>query len=252
MPRIYVTQDWEAAKSDPVAFARLFVKNADGTPMVPFEAQQTILRGIKRRTVIDTGRQFGKTTTMGMLVAHKAVTNANWHICIIAPSLEQARIMFCRGRELLLEWHPRHLRLRQNQAVPLPSPHPQERHQGHGPRREQPAVHSRQPLPPHRLRRGCLHQGLDHQRGHRADDDRHRQGPGRGPGPRLDAVGRRPLPRVVRRRPARRPRPRPGRLPLHQLRQPPRRPQVPRERQEAVRRGLPPVAHRVHGHLPRG
>jgi hypothetical protein len=94
MPRIQVKQDWEAIKADPVEFARKLIKGPDGTAIEPFEAQQQILRGIKRRTVIDTGRQFGKTTTMGMLVAHKAVTNANWHICIVAPSLEQARIMF--------------------------------------------------------------------------------------------------------------------------------------------------------------
>lgn len=94
MARIQVKQDWEAIKADPVEFARKLIKAPDGSPMEPFAAQQDILRGIRRRTVIDTGRQFGKTTTMGMLVAYKAVTNANWNICIIAPSLEQARIMF--------------------------------------------------------------------------------------------------------------------------------------------------------------
>jgi hypothetical protein len=94
MPRVQVKQDWEAIRADPVEFARKLLVGPDGSPLMPFEAQEQILRGIRRRTVIDTGRQFGKTTTMGMLVAYKAVTNANWNICIIAPSLEQSRIMF--------------------------------------------------------------------------------------------------------------------------------------------------------------
>jgi hypothetical protein len=94
MARIQVKQDWGAVKTDPVEFARTLIKGPGGIPFEPFEAQQTILRGIKRRTVIDTGRQFGKTTTLGVFIAFKAGTNANWNICIIAPSLEQSRIMF--------------------------------------------------------------------------------------------------------------------------------------------------------------
>jgi hypothetical protein len=93
MARIQVKQDWEAVKIDPVEFARKLIKGPCGIPFEPFAAQQQILRGIKRRTVIDTGRQFGKTTTLGVFVAFKAVTNANWNVCIIAPSLEQSRIM---------------------------------------------------------------------------------------------------------------------------------------------------------------
>ncbi len=105
MPRVQVKQDWEAIKADPVEFATKLLVGPDGSPLMPFEAQEQILRGVNRRTVIDTGRQFGKTTTMGMLVAYKAVTNSNWNICIIASSLEQSRIMFAEVEKLLFQRH---------------------------------------------------------------------------------------------------------------------------------------------------
>lgn len=93
MPTVKVTMDWDAIKADPVEFAHKLLKNADGNPFECFAAQQEILRGVKRRTVLNTGRQFSKTTTCGIIVTHAAMTHANWNICIIAPSLEQARIM---------------------------------------------------------------------------------------------------------------------------------------------------------------
>jgi hypothetical protein len=98
MAHIQVKQDWEAVKTDPVEFARMLIKRPGGIPFEPFEAQQQILRGIKRCTVIDTGRQFGQTTTLGVFIANKAVTNANWNLGIIAPSLELSRIIH-RGSE---------------------------------------------------------------------------------------------------------------------------------------------------------
>jgi hypothetical protein len=93
MATVKVTMDWDAIKKDPVEFAHKLLKGPDGNPFECFAAQQDILRGIKRRTVMNTGRQFSKTTTCGIIVTHAAMTHANWNICIIAPSLEQARIM---------------------------------------------------------------------------------------------------------------------------------------------------------------
>jgi hypothetical protein len=66
MARIQVKQDWGAVKTDPVEFARTLIKGPGGTPFEPFEAQQQILRGIKRRTVIDTGNHFVRIRLMGI------------------------------------------------------------------------------------------------------------------------------------------------------------------------------------------
>ena len=93
MATVKITMDWDAIKADPVEFAEKLLKGPDANPFRVFDAQATILRGIKRRTVLNTGRQFSKTTTCAIKVAHVALTHTNWNICIIGPSLEQARIM---------------------------------------------------------------------------------------------------------------------------------------------------------------
>lgn len=94
MAKIKVTLDWDAIKADPVEFARKLLKTPDGGPFEPFPAQIELLRNTKRRTVWNTGRQASKTTSAAVIAAHKAVVHGNWNICIAAPSLEQARIMF--------------------------------------------------------------------------------------------------------------------------------------------------------------
>jgi hypothetical protein len=94
MAKIQVKIDWDAIKADPVYFAEKLLKDAEGNPFQCFEAQANILRNVKRRTVACTGRQFSKTTTFAIKVAHAAMTHPNWNICIVAPSLEQARIMY--------------------------------------------------------------------------------------------------------------------------------------------------------------
>lgn len=86
--------DWDGALADPVAFCTTFLRRPDGETFQPHPAQEQILRGIRRRTVIDTGRQFGKTEVMAAIVVRAAVTHPNWEVAIVAPSLEQARIMF--------------------------------------------------------------------------------------------------------------------------------------------------------------
>src|SRR5678809_1565643 len=94
MAKIQVKIDWDAIKVDPVYFAEKLLKDAEGNPFQCFEAQANMLRNIKRRTVACTGRQFSKTTTFAIKVAHAGMTHPNWNICIVAPSLEQARIMY--------------------------------------------------------------------------------------------------------------------------------------------------------------
>lgn len=120
MAKIRVVMDWDAIKADPVEFARKLLKTPDGEPLCPFDAQAAILRGIKRRTVINTGRQFGKTTTMGILATHKAITNSNWNICIVAPSLEQSRIMFQEIEGYFLNTELRHMLAVRPKSHPFP------------------------------------------------------------------------------------------------------------------------------------
>lgn len=96
MPRKKITEviDWDSAKADPVEFTRTFLRQPDGSKWEPFEAQQTILRGIKRNTSIITGRQFSKTTILGWYVSWFGVTKANSLIWILAPTVDQTRIVF--------------------------------------------------------------------------------------------------------------------------------------------------------------
>ena len=93
MAKVQIEQDWDAIKADPVEFAENLLLGPDGNPFEVFQSQAKILRGIKRRIVLNTGRQFSKSTTCGILTSHEAITHANWHICVIQPSLEQSRIL---------------------------------------------------------------------------------------------------------------------------------------------------------------
>lgn len=94
MARIKVTMDWDAVKADPVEFARKLLRDPAGNPLEPHPAQIEILRGIKRWTTIVTGRQFGKSTVMGIDAAWFGVTHANRTIMVAGPSLEQSKIIF--------------------------------------------------------------------------------------------------------------------------------------------------------------
>lgn len=96
MPKAHISQmiDWDAAKADPVEFTKTFLRQADGSRWEPFAAQEAILHGIHRNTSILTGRQFSKTTVLGWYVAWFAVTKPNSEIWILAPTLDQTKIIF--------------------------------------------------------------------------------------------------------------------------------------------------------------
>ena len=86
--------DWDAVKADSVEFSRQLLTDPAGNRVIPHPGQEAILRGIRRWTTVDTGRQFGKSTVMGVDASWFAATHANRTVMVIGPSLEQAKIIF--------------------------------------------------------------------------------------------------------------------------------------------------------------
>lgn len=84
--------DMDALRRDPVAFARL-LQGPNGEHYEPHAKQMEIMRGLAPVTTCVTGRQVGKTTCMAWIAEWFAVTKANKKVMIVAPALEQARIM---------------------------------------------------------------------------------------------------------------------------------------------------------------
>lgn len=91
---VRVKTDWDAAKADPVEFTKTFLRNEAGEPCIPHEGQIALMRGVKRNTSAVTGRQWGKSTTMGWLATWFGVTHSNRTIMVMAPTVDQARIIF--------------------------------------------------------------------------------------------------------------------------------------------------------------
>jgi hypothetical protein len=93
-PKLPTPTELAALRDDPVAFTRAILKRLDGQPAVLHPAQETLLTGIRRVTVAACGRQFGKSEGLGYYITWYATTKANKIIYIIAPTLDQARIIF--------------------------------------------------------------------------------------------------------------------------------------------------------------
>jgi hypothetical protein len=87
----------DRAFDDPVVFITTFLRHPDGTRIVPHEAQIAIIEAFMEGTfdlVIAAGRQFGKSTVLGWLVVWYILHFSNRHVYIVAPSLDQARIIY--------------------------------------------------------------------------------------------------------------------------------------------------------------
>ncbi len=85
------------AFDDPVTFITTFLTWPDGTPIQPHEAQIEIIRAFMSGVfdlVIAAGRQFGKSVALAWLVVWYVLHFANRHVYIVAPSLDQARIIY--------------------------------------------------------------------------------------------------------------------------------------------------------------
>jgi len=80
---------------DPVAFGEYFCD------LNFFDYQERILLDPNPRISIRTGRQVGKTTVLAVKALHKAFTNPEQQILIIAKSWRQSAIMFSRIRNLI-------------------------------------------------------------------------------------------------------------------------------------------------------
>ncbi len=81
-------------KDDPVAFVKAFCVESDGTPSVPHEGQEFLLRGIRHHTVIAAGRQWGKSVSLAWYVCWYLCTHRDREVYIVAPTLDQAKIIF--------------------------------------------------------------------------------------------------------------------------------------------------------------
>jgi phage FluMu gp28-like protein len=79
---------------DPVDFTEKLLRNRDGSPAKPHAGQIELLRGIEGLTVACCGRQWGKSVALGWYGTWYAVTHSNREVYIIAPTVDQSRIIF--------------------------------------------------------------------------------------------------------------------------------------------------------------
>jgi hypothetical protein len=82
---------------DPLAFITTFLRHPDGSQIQPHEAQIAIINAFMSGVfdlVVAAGRQFGKSTVLGWLIVWYVIRFPNRHVYIVAPSLDQARIIY--------------------------------------------------------------------------------------------------------------------------------------------------------------
>ena len=87
----------DAAFNDPITFITTFLRFPDGSPIVPHAAQVEIINTFMRGVfdlVVEAGRQLGKSTGLAWLITWYALHFPNRHVYIVAPSLDQARIIY--------------------------------------------------------------------------------------------------------------------------------------------------------------
>lgn len=79
---------------DPVAFAKTFCVGLDGNPVIPHAGQEKLLRGVRHHTVIAAGRQWGKSESLSWYACWYLCTHKDRELYIIAPTLDQAKIIW--------------------------------------------------------------------------------------------------------------------------------------------------------------
>lgn len=84
---------------DPVDFIRTFLRHPDGTPITLHQAQLAIVEAFTATSnfidlVIEAGRQVGKSTGLAWFVCWYLVRFSNRQVYIVAPSLDQSRIIY--------------------------------------------------------------------------------------------------------------------------------------------------------------
>jgi hypothetical protein len=78
----------------PIDFVEKLLTNDDDSPAIPHEGQRALLAGLRRITVASCGRQWGKSTALGWYIVWWAITHKARKFYVIAPSLDQSRIIF--------------------------------------------------------------------------------------------------------------------------------------------------------------
>jgi hypothetical protein len=81
-------------QKDPILFIESLLTTREGAPFVLHEGQKEFLRNIQRLTVGCWGRQAGKSVMLGGYGTWYASTHANREVYVIAPTVDQSRIIF--------------------------------------------------------------------------------------------------------------------------------------------------------------
>src|SRR5712691_3994330 len=88
-PHIMLTKALlEACRHDPVQFVLRVLGHT------PHPGQEHLLHGMKKRTVIRAGRQWGKSTVLAWYIIWFLVYHPNKNVLIVAPTVEQSKIIF--------------------------------------------------------------------------------------------------------------------------------------------------------------
>ena len=87
----------DKALRDPLEFIPAFLRHPDGQPINPHAAQVAIIQAFMSGVfdlVIEAGRQLGKSVGLAWFIVWYSLYFANREIYIVAPSLDQARIIY--------------------------------------------------------------------------------------------------------------------------------------------------------------
>jgi hypothetical protein len=94
-----------ACAADPVTFARMRLRNADGEPIIPDPWQERVLRSRERQIITNCCRRSGKSTMAAVLAAHTAIYSPASTTLIVSRGQDQAKELFSTASSFLKS-HP--------------------------------------------------------------------------------------------------------------------------------------------------
>lgn len=112
--------------TDPIDFITRVLRYPDGRPVQPHAAQEAIIRAFTDTeeyvdVLVEAGRQLGKSVGLAWLICWYMVRFAYREVFIVAPSLDQARIIY---NEVIWQFENTALRvLIKRKPVDFPFPH---------------------------------------------------------------------------------------------------------------------------------
>lgn len=80
--------------SDPVTWAKTFLKDEEGSPISPRAYQILPMRSESHRKVLRWGRRLGKSYYMALTMLHKAMTIPNYKVIVVAPQIKHTKILY--------------------------------------------------------------------------------------------------------------------------------------------------------------